>query len=276
MKLNFFKFLYLSGLLLTVSACGTASNESDGETIPNPSPSIRVENTSIQTVRNANRELVNGCLNGGDAAWTEVKYSARPAPGNNHRNTRPVAYRIKRDVLNNKLEIDLKIALDIRAGFNASQIVRNRLVEKARACIPKVQRVFDRYGINLTMQFDESNSATTRNHDLNLLIQDEVGRSNTRHWYIREQNGYDVCLTFAHELGHYLSLHDEYLDPNHPNRAFVSTETDPYSFMNTPFYGWDRSDFYPRHIQSMLAPACPTFAREQNWTFPSEMRFQTL
>lgn len=81
----------------------------------------------------------------------------------------------------------------------------------------------------------------------------------------------EFCQMMLHETGHLLGLPDDYADPNCPDQKLPSEETYPWSAMAAPYFGLldmpgvagtsgidtGLVEFYPRHIQRVLEPACP-------------------
>lgn len=200
-----------------------------------------------------------------------------------------VRYRITRR--GDHFELGLRIRLQY-ADSNLPLPRRREILAQSRACVPRLQSFWSRYGIVYNLELDSDSDRSFSTPDRIVSIDDAVSgprRSDSSRFFFRgisygladmcrrscrgterclpicegvRQNEY--CLLMLHETAHMLGLPDEYREegPHGENlcpdrRTEFPNIVDPYSPMNRQDLGWDRLEFFPRHIQVVLGPACP-------------------
>lgn len=253
------KIYLISFIAALVCSCG--KNNPQPNPTPQGSPEI-IDPAAAQReeVRRQNRDLVRLCATAMAPNKTvEVNYYSQDLcrlPNIYSGNW--AKYRINKNS-DESIGLNIRISANMRPSTSPERA--RQLIEQVRSCIPQLQQVFQRYNIQFTMDFDQA-GAHTASYDHQINLYDEAGRSNATNWrhlrgYLFEWSSY-LCVSTIHELGHLLSLPDEYEDPNCPNRPFISTESNPDSIMKSGNLDPEHQDFYPRHISAILWPACPT------------------
>ncbi|OFZ83080.1 MAG: hypothetical protein A2583_12740 [Bdellovibrionales bacterium RIFOXYD1_FULL_53_11] len=158
----------------------------------------------------------------------------------------------------------LHVGINVRFWTLAATVSDARAEEMFRgyqSCVPQIQEVWNRYGIKFDLNLDLQQKPSNLIPDVWIQIIDEPGRDFVnvyRYW----PNHNDRCLTMMHELGHLLMLPDEYPESNYPDRV-VAKESNPWSVMDAYYKGWNRVEFFPRHISTLLHPVCGASATAQ-------------
>ena len=130
-------------------------------------------------------------------------------------------------------------------------------LEQARSCLPAMQAVWQRYGVRLEIPMDSDFHPSSEGAHLpvqEVELGGEGGRSHALRFHLREGDAF--CKMMIHEIGHHFGLEDEYVDPDCPNRPFISTERSPFSLMANISETWNQLDFFPRHLRSIFGEFC--------------------
>lgn len=220
-----------------------------------------------------NRHLVNECLSeipeGKKAKVVKTTRDLcrkRPWPkrvvSGNIRHSSYVNYGIRK--FRGEIHIDLKLRL-VLMPWILDREKTAAMMDRAQACVPVLTEVFDRYGIRFNFSLDTPAQITSGNPNIYIEYRYETGRPNssTLYYFNQDHDPKDAhgaqatfCETLAHEVGHMLGLEDEYEDADCPNREYLSTDSVPYSIMDTTYFGLAVSEFFPRHIEPILRPLC--------------------
>ncbi len=140
------------------------------------------------------------------------------------------------------------LTLRLREHFVEESGNRNAraIVEHLRACLPEIQRVFSRYGVQFGLTITTSwERAAPPNDAMVVALAEEFGRGDAYHFDADMR-----CATLLHELGHHLGLADEYREDG-TCRAWQAPDA---SIMSLPNEELEALDFMPRHLQRILAP----------------------
>ncbi len=259
--------LTLLNTALILSSCGQPPQNSSPSLLTDSNSSSLVDKNATQReeVRAANRKLVNACAttitteDPIEVNYWSQEICKRP---NTYRGNH-ARYRINRNT-DQSIGLNIKLAATIMP-LNTSPTRAQKMLNQVSSCIPEIQQVFKRYNIQLTLDLSHK-ELQIGSYDQNINLIDTTGRSSSLNWYLR---GYllewDIflCPTILHELGHLLSLNDEYEDVDCPDRPFISTESNPSSIMASTLEDSESVDFYPRHIAAILQgnpakPICPS------------------
>jgi hypothetical protein len=127
-----------------------------------------------------------------------------------------------------------------------------RRVESMPICM---SRFFRRHGLELDISFPE------RNEGYFVTFRDNGVRGesfNAFNWSFKLE-GMPLeppmdCSVSLHEVGHLFGLIDEYRDKDSLTRMIGEDDSIMRNVANAP----DRLKFYPRHLRSILHPACPS------------------
>jgi hypothetical protein len=242
------------------TGCGQSTSISNIE-----SETVDLHQAQREEVRNLNRKLVQNCTTSiSSPDWTEVDYlrtSICKKP-NTYTGTR-AKYRVGKSP-EGYLVVNTRLAIQPQSSDTSAKRSQE-IFKQVQACLPEIELLFRRYEIYLDLDIQLAHSDGATQYDHLISVVDGLGRSNAITWYLHgqiEDEYEDFCLVVLHELGHLLSLPDEYYDRDCPDRTFISTEYAPYSIMSSQYMGWDLIDFYPRHLASILKPACPSIQVE--------------
>lgn len=180
-----------------------------------------------------------------------------------------------------RLEIEPRHTPDARAKL---------LLERVRECVPVIQSVWARYGVQLHMLIDSDRHPIPGNDDYNVTLWDTLSgdrRANAGNLYFWDQpktasgrcldlclsqkyatlsacevqceplRKNDFCLTMLHESGHWLGLSDEYEENGYcPDRPRIAAEQKPGSIMDDQRKGLENIEFFPRHVKTVVEPLC--------------------
>jgi hypothetical protein len=164
-----------------------------------------------------------------------------------------------------------------------------RALRTALVCREPVQAFYRSYGIDLDLSLTSGKTSPTRDPDSEVTLEyRSTGRADAsryftsgqglcRYWKLkgeacRRLEQQELCLTMAHEIGHTLSLPDEYEDRKSDPRRKLAPKDDPVmSLMSNDLQGltsdyvtrymnpegaWWFPAIYPRHAGKILAPMC--------------------
>lgn len=205
----------------------------------------------------------------------------------------PIGYSTHARYRLTRIDHQFKVSLRIRLDVQSSTPERgSEILTHTRSCVPTLQSFWSRYGIIYDISFDSTRQPDLGLPDHMVVADDSNSddserRSNSGRYFYNgarfgpnhmcrmcgvtidcpprscdevQQNEY--CLLLLHETAHLLGLPDEYRETesdgtNHcPLRDTVHADVEPYSVMANQDRGWDHIEFFPRHIQAILSPAC--------------------
>ncbi|MBI3557173.1 MAG: hypothetical protein HY074_12990 [Deltaproteobacteria bacterium] len=178
--------------------------------------------------------------------------------------------------------IHLGLAVGVHYPKDVSQKRADFMLERTRACLPQIKKLWAGYGITFDVKF-ENDAGRTGKPDAETMISDIEGRSYSDNFNFLGVN-YSACMNrpedkglsheertakcegsrqtayctkVLHELGHLVGFGDEYEDKDLcPDRDMVTKHVFPFSPMGYDYAGFDFLDYYPEHIRQVVGPIC--------------------
>jgi hypothetical protein len=145
--------------------------------------------------------------------------------------------------------ISMRPLLKIMAKDDGSA---RRIYNRIKNCAPYVEDVWARYNITLKLDFELFDGRSVSRKPV-IEVFDEQGRSDELHYFAQDPF---LCPMIVHETGHMMDLDDEYEDPECPNRRHISKNKKPWSFMDSIYQSFQETEFFPRHLKTVLKPLC--------------------
>lgn len=252
--------------VLSLTGCGDTST-----TRKPPIQPIELESPfqkERRQIRKQNLDIVNQCAQNPDHSGKIKVFgesrSLCKAPDDFHYSS--VDHIIFRD--GERFSIEMRIGLAI--GSEVTSSVRSQeIFQEILTCVPQIQAVYNRYGLDLNFKFFQEYRFGPRLYNTVDVI-DAPGRSSSGTWFIQDKK---FCLTMLHEISHLFGFADEYEDTSCPDREFISNEKNPISIMKNTTAGFEYVDLYPRHIQMIIDPFCRSDSKPMGVTYQDENGF---
>jgi len=194
-----------------------------------------------------------------------------------------VAYQLTRLPNNHGDIAQVRLKIRFRIPKKVASARRAEMVRNAEACLPMIERIWHRYGVDFDLRLDSADVPTAGAPDHQILMTDDSGRFHQDHYnyrgqvfesclrgcstqgaaranclaYCESQRQREFCAKMTHEVGHLLGLLDEYPDPQCTSPRLLDFGIRPISIMAiTGLVDADQMDFHPRHLETVLAPVC--------------------
>jgi hypothetical protein len=135
---------------------------------------------------------------------------------------------------------------------NVSLHREQEMLALVRGCVPKMKTLWENYGVHFEVQYDSTHFKSIKNPHAYITMSDAKERSDSLNYYLGHHSDEEFCLVDAHETGHLVGLSDEYFEEG-TCRVSRPIDENPWSVMNNQYKGWEKIEFFPRHLETIIS-----------------------